>query len=398
MAIDFQQIYERIKEIGQSVQERQETLEKRRTTAHDLLRKYSRDLDTLRRKVDDVFKEDANLRCAYPTDEYLDTHIGYDPSVGEGATLIASDGSQIFLDRHSSQQYCLINVGGIVMKLNSGKLTDIDTSTQLYMDYEWKEKFGDSPSDGVVALRRDLEERKKLEELAQKYENPIVTFTEGPIELWGGKEDAKAYYKALGEYIVALSRLRNKGIINAGYVDKPFSTLVIRLLEIANFSSIHSKEDIKDYHPLQGINDRWFFGYKNRHFQLLKSGERSAVFAIKSKSEEIYKDDIALFFFYMNVGSSEHPWPVRVEIPKWVAVDNGKLSLLQAVLMQQCQVMGSRPFPYLLHRAHEIAVVSRDEKEQLERMLDLEFYRGHLDMDEGSYKQSAKDLSRRARK
>jgi hypothetical protein len=52
----------------------------------------------------------------------------------------------------------------------------------------------------------------------------------------------------------------------------------------------------------------------------------------------------------------------------------------------------------LLHRAHEIAVVKHEEKYQVEQMLTQELRRQDEEMDDGSYKQSAKDLPGRTRR
>jgi hypothetical protein len=58
-------------------------------------------------------------------------------------------------------------------------------------------------------------------------------------------------------------------------------------------------------------------------------------------------------------------------------------------------MLGEKPYPYLLHRAHETAVVSFQEKQQVDQMLDLELRRSGSEMDEGSPKQSAKDRTGR---
>ena len=87
-----------------------------------------------------------------------------------------------------------------------------------------------------------------------------------------------------------------------------------------------------------------------------------------------------------------------MEIPKWVADDKTKLDLLHGVLVEQCRVMGSRPYPYLLHRAHETAVVKPEEKQQIEQMLIMEMRKYDEEVDDGSYKQSAKDLPGRIRR
>ena len=122
-----------------------------------------------------------------------------------------------------------------------------------------------------------------------------------------------------------LTRLHSRGVITAGYVEKPSADLVVRLLEIATADQeqIHR---LREYQPLRGVSDRWLYG--ERENPLLPPGHRSAVFALQSGSVKKYKGPLALHFFYLNVGTLGHPWPVRVEIPQWVAEDNKKLDLL----------------------------------------------------------------------
>jgi hypothetical protein len=393
MAIDFQQVFEKIRAIGAGARERKKTLDERRKTARDLLSAYADQLDVLRSKVDSAKTADANIRCAYPLEERLD-HAQPLPAPVKEATLIAADGSQINPDRHAAVQFGLINVGAIIMKLNSGETPGIFTDTDLMYGDDLLPN-GIPLSDGMVALQRDLKERTKLDELSKGIRGAVVTFTDGPIELWGAKgEDAQAYSEFVQKYLAALSRLQSRGVITAGYVDKPSADLVVRLLEIASADN-EQIQKLREYHPLRGVSDRWLFGeYKN---PLLPPGHRSAVFAIQSSSEKSYKGVLSLHFFYLNVGTQGHPWPVRVEIPKWVADDKEKLDLLHGVLVEQCRVMGSRPYPYLLHRAHETAVVKQEEKFQIEQMLMQELRKQDEEIDDGSYKQSAKDLKGRTR-
>ena len=87
----------------------------------------------------------------------------------------------------------------------------------------------------------------------------------------------------------------------------------------------------------------------------------------------------------------------RVEIPAWVAEDKENLDNLHAVLIEQCRVMGARPYPYLLHRAHETAVVNLPEKEQVTAMITQELRRRGLAVGDLSNKQSAKQAEGRGR-
>ncbi len=393
MPVEYQQIYEKIKAIGAGAGERQKRIEETRKKARELLEAYARQPEVLRAQVEAAKRVDPNLRCALPVNEPLDAHFPA-PAEAAQATLIAADGSQINPDRHAAVQFCLVNVGAILMKLQSGEAPAIVTRSDLLHGDELETKAG-RITEGMVALRRDLKERTLLDELSRDIQGPVVTFTDGPIELWGAQgEDAAAYAEFVQQYLNVLSRLQSRGVITAGYVDKPSADLVLRLLEIASATKEQTGK-LREYHPLRGVSDRWLYGEQAQ--PLLPPGHRSAVFGIQSGSEKKYTGVMALHFFYLNAGTQGHPWPVRVEIPKWVADDRQKLDLLHSVLIGQCRMMGNRPYPYLLHRAHETAVVQQEEKLQVEQMLIQELRRHHDEVDEGSYKQSAKDLKGRTR-
>jgi hypothetical protein len=395
MPINYQEVYTQIQSIGAGAKERRKKKEEAQAQARDLLAYFDSKLDLLRAKVDSAKEADVNLRCAYPLNEPLASSFDVQP-VSVTPTLIAADGSQINPDRHASVQFGLVNVGAIIMKSNSGEAPEVSTESQLL--------FGDDllpngipMSDGMVALKRDLAERIKLDEVSKRIKGQVVTLTDGPIELWGAKgEDANSYEDFIKKYLTILSRLQTRGVTAAGYVDKPSADLVVRLLEIATVGQIDNLSNLREYHPLRGVSDRWLYGEKEN--PLLKPGHRSAVFKIQSSSDKRYTGGLSLHFFYLNVGTQGHPYPVRVEIPKWVADDKEKLDLLHGVLVEQCRMMGNRPYPYLLHRAHEVAVVKNEEKQQIEQLLTMELRRNNEDMDDGSHKQSAKDLQGRTKR
>jgi hypothetical protein len=130
---------------------------------------------------------------------------------------------------------------------------------------------------------------------------------------------------------------------------------------------------------------------------ILESGERSPVFALQSQSAKSYEGPLALHFFYLNVGQPGRPYLARVDIPAWVAENPESLDILHAALIDQCRVMGVRPYPYLLHRAHETAVVKLQEKEQVTLMIAQELRERGLTVGGRSSKQSAKQAGGRAR-
>lgn len=397
MSVDFQKIYEQLKEIGAGLQEKQKSLEERRELARMLFHVHADDLDVLRYKIEIAKEADPAVRCAIPLKEYLDFHITA-PEPPSDAVLIAADGSQILPDRHSPVQYGLVNVGAIVMRLNAGEAPAIFTDSQMLFGDSLYTSTGAPLTEGILALMRDTDERSRLLELAIQAgagAPAVITFTDGPIELWNLREseDASIFDSHLRRYLSALTGLMNNDIVTAGYIDKPFSDWLVRLLELT-LATDEDLKNLREFHPLRGVTDRWIFGEEKQ--PLLGPGERSAVFGLQSKSEKEYKGGLSLHFFYINVSADERsPKIARVDIPRWVVDDQKKLEVLHAAILQQCRIMGSKPYPYLLHRAHEIAKVSLEEKQQVDQMLQLELRRRGGEIGDLSNKQSAKDAQGR---
>jgi hypothetical protein len=244
-----------------------------------------------------------------------------------------------------------------------------------------------------VALQRDLAERRKLLAISKEYSPPLVTLTDGPLQLWEARDsnEVLGYEKALDEYLSVLSQLQERGAITAGYVDKPSSNLLVRLLEVA-LTPEKELTNLHEQHPLLGVSDLWLFD------QLLQPGERSAVFALQARSKAVYQGSLALHFFYLNVGQASHPKSARIEIPAWVSQDKVKIDLLHTALLEQCAILGARPYPYILHRAHESAVVTLQEKQQIEQLLAIELRKSGAEVGEISGKQSTKDSGTAGRK
>ena len=389
MPIDYQQVYTKIQELGKGLRERTQTLEKRRAEVWQLMHAFEFELDLLRSVVDSAKQTDPSIRCAYPLEEPL-LYAHPRPVTTTQATLIAADGSQILPDRHAAVQYFVINVGAIAMQIGSGSSSQIFTQTDLHILDEFEDTIF---SESQIALQRDVAERKKLLELAKNYVAPIIAVTEGQLELWGAADinNSRDFEKTLVDYLNALKEMQDQNIITSGYVDKPGANWVVRLLEIATLPKDELR-NVKKYHPFLGVTDRWLFS------NVLGQYQRSAIFALQAKSAEKYTDSIAIHFFYLNVGDQEKPVIVRVDVPLWVVQNKEALDMLHCALIEQTQIMSHKPFPYILHRAHETAVVSMREKEQVDQLLALAIRNNGGELGEISGKQSAKNLPGRSRR
>ncbi len=387
MSIDFQQLHMQIRSLGDRARLREGRLNQLRDQASDLMRAYAGKQAELEEKIERVVRRyEPHLRCALPREEPLNASFP-DPALPATGTLIAADGSQINPDRHAEVDFCLINVGAILAELGTAEAPIRHIWSELLYDEQLYTPQG-VLTEGMLALLRDLGEREALLRLiTPDTRHPVITFTDGPLELWASREADRStlFQEKLEAYLGILESLRSLGVTTAGYVDKPGANLVLRLLELA-LTPESKLENFREQHPLRGLSDR-------RLFQtLLPPGHRSSVFGIQSPSAAAYRDDIGLHFFYLNVGRQDHPYIARVEIPAWVAADKTRLDALHSVLVSQCKVLGTRSYPYLLHRAHETAVVTLAEKDQVTQMITMELRRKGLEPEGISAKQAVKNL------
>ena len=346
MALDFQKIREQVRTIGEQATQHVKELEELYIRAWELLEEEPEAVTELRQKVERTVEEfDSNLRCGVPLEDSLSSSYPQREELTDG-TLIAVDGSQIIPDQHAEINFGLINLGAVIMDKGDPGPPRIRINSQILYENQLYTETG-MISDLQFSLLRDLNERRWLVELAAETQAPVIALTDGPIELWGARrgEGWRDFKQSLEEYKQVLSYLEKLDVTVCGYVDNPAANLVTRFMEIGLIEE-NQLSNIRREHPLRGVKDRILFG------NVLNSGERSGVFRMQSRSTRDYQKGLAPHFFYLNVGREGNPLVARVEIPAWVALREDKLDKIQAVLVGQCRILGDRPYPYLLHRAH----------------------------------------------
>ncbi len=388
MPVDFQEIQRQVREWGESAPRLLREQMRQREEAERCLEELSSQPERLTERVAHAVAVNPGLRCAAPSGEALaETHAL--PGLAPDCTVLAADGSQINPDRHARVEYCVINVGAFAIGSGMAQPPCEMRSSRLMSPDELYTVNG-LVTEEFVALTRDLAERNFLAVLAAQSPRPLVTLTDGPLELFWERETRgiDEFRRLFEQYLEVLRELAGIGVITAGYVDKPGSDLVVRLLELANLADVGDAGKVR---PWMGVRDTDLFRER------LGPGERSALFAIQSPAAASFSGALALRFFYLNVETAGRPWLARVETPAWVAEDEKAVNLLHAALVQQSRILGARPYPYALHRAHEVAVVTLAEKDQLEGMLVAEMLRRGLTVGEKSNKQIAKDGQGRTR-
>lgn len=399
MGIDYQAVLRKIHELAPQMAARESELTVARELLNNQLENLSFERDQLTEKIEKVKANEKNLRCAQLAFEPIDFHIPPPFNTWNGS-IITADGSQIIPDKHQPELFGLINIGSVVLRKNSGLPPELKSFTELLIEGDLLKPEGYMITEPSIELMRDLRERAALLECSKselKEGRQIIALLDGPIELWGRRdgEEQSGFKTLLSKYQGILSEMAESGIIFAGYVDKPSASPVIRMIEIAQANEEGlEKTNIKP--SLNGITDRWLFSASRKLG--LPSGYRSAVFGLRSRSDDDYTGQLGLYFFYLNVGlDAAHPQIVRVEIPRWVVDNEQYLTIIHGELLDQCQVMGVKPYPYLLHRAHETANVTAEDKAQVTILIQQAIGMSGIKVGETSNKQSAKDLQGRIR-
>jgi hypothetical protein len=388
MPLDYAAIQEQIHSLSGQLGARQAEEAQKASKATVLLDSLAGQNDPSRERILAAAALNSNLRSAVPTDEEF-TAVFLPPALTQDYTLLAADGSQVNPNRHDAIPFCVINIGVFRMDSSLQSPPREIVETHLLPLEDIYNDFGLVGED-VIALQRDLRERQQLAGLAGEIEGTVLTLTDGPLELFRDPQGSKDTQAEFEKYLDVLRRLAQLGTITAGYVDRPGSDLVVRMLEILTLKEDEIANAGKT-RTLAPLSDAFLF--QNR----IPPSARSAVFAIQSRSASSFAGETALHFFYLNTGLPGKPSLARVEIPAWVAENKGMVGLLHAVLMEQCRHLGSTPYPYALHRSHEIALVTFMDKAQIETMISREMISLGMTPSTPSNKQFAKNLQGRTR-
>lgn len=384
MPINYLGLNKQINQMGNDARTREAEMQSTLERLSRLLDEHAEDILYLQLKVEEAAAK-RGLRCAVPVSEPLNAHIPCSLPA-PACTLFAADGSQVNPDPHDTVLYGLVNIGVFCIQPGSGLVpSEITQSSLLYGDALYS--AGGTASEDLISLLRDVRERETLAELAQSVPSPVVTLTDGPLELYHEPRQEKQFEIEFKNYLKALDDLAINDVITAGYVSRPRADLVIRLLSLA---SEGNQTDVEST-GFTGLTDTALFS------ALLAAGERSAIFRLQSRSSGDYLGRKALHFFYLNVGTTSRPAFARVEIPLWVADNPQHVKLLHSVLVEQAHLSGAIPYPYPLIRAHEIAVVKMTDRQQLTRMIESELIRQGFTPGKKSEKQLHKEHSERTR-
>ncbi|MGD9369733.1 MAG: DNA double-strand break repair nuclease NurA, partial [Desulfobacteraceae bacterium] len=380
MTLELNQVASQVKAMGRSLAEQSPLRDEAVQTTRTLLQQFSTEFTALDDRIIMAEKVMREFRFGWVGAAPLAEALGQAYPLPQGPDqiiVIASDGSQILPNRHAITLYYLINVGSIIYRHGSNQKPDTyRPRPQLYYAPEdILDERGRLISPGEVNVKRDLAELEVLTELSAKYAvegaEPVIALMDGQLSLRVIDLPFDQQETRQKEYIKMLNTLQKAGTLVAGYIDRPRSTFVLALIHLASLEPEAVTEENLRQNPFRHLTDLDLFDF-------LGPGERSALFTIKGKNFEIYKQAGHTFhFFYLNVGKTEaNPLLARVEIPAWLAADAKAIDTLHATIVRQARLTGG--YPYVLARADELAVISGEEREAVEMMLAIEMRRQGL--------------------
>jgi hypothetical protein len=394
MALEFEKLTGAVEEMarfaGQKRQQQQQSL----SAALAQLETYATAWDRLDDLLDRVISlaDEKHYRSARPLKRSQRLDKGREPSpCPPAALLVACDGSQIVPDRHAPFLYYLINVGVIVYAHGSGRPPETQTYPTLHYpgDATLDEEDGFLLSNSLVGLWRDQAEIEVLAETVAGVaggDQPALGIVDQRLLYWpAGSFPGREGHRVVEAWQTSMSRVRQAGGLLAGYIDRPGKRSVLTMLRSLDLDQDGFElESLYGRSAYAGLTDTELFT------EVLQPGERSAVFVDVSQHNNTFRARDPLnevCFFYLRSG----PGLARVDLPRWVAVDEVAVDAIHALIYDQCRILGA--YPYVITRADELAVVGRRDQEELESRITLRLAQNGIEV-ESTAKQQSKLLAR----
>jgi hypothetical protein len=332
----------------------------------------------------DLSRETASWLLARPVEPF--DMVRDLPDGPPSYALVATDGSQIDLDRHGSVACYLINIGRVFLRYGDRPAARLSSEPALY--YRDEDLYLSDGARRVViegnylSARRDVDEGVALVALADEFlsdETPGLALQDGTLVRWalsGAERFVQEHF--LGRYLAYLDAMRERGIPVASYISRPRSPEVVGAIRLmfcpdvdvasgrgakcAECSDVTAGRTPSCF-VCQGLVDADVLAER------LAESQRGPLFVSMSRINVDFYGEHLIHFFYMRVGREL----ARVEIPRWVAQDPAQVDLVHALVYDQAA--RGDGYPVALSRAHEQAVVRSADRRTFERMLAGSLYR-----------------------
>jgi len=376
MPLDLSQVAAQIEGLAAKLKSEEKERGERLERALALL--HAADVASLKRKV-------ASSKTSWLVAELVDglaQHYEAPPCPSE-FTVLATDGSHIDVDRHSSVRCYLINIGSAVLHYGENPDALLSSKPALFFgddlvlaDHAGREELIEG---ALLGVKRSVEECQALAKIAQELpdERPTLALIDGSLILWGlaGRdyEEAKSYIREelldrqyMGAFDIMKRRSPGGYFALASYISFPRSADVVNALRVAlcphdtaNCDHYCVGGGQRECAGIAGIRDCDLFN------TVLDYGERSPLFISGSRFMQKHYGEHQIHFFYIRLDEEV----ARVEIPQWVAENEESVNLVHTLVLDQCR--RGHGYPVALMEAHEKAVVTNADREHFWGLIEL---------------------------
>src|SRR5438874_1627672 len=372
MPLDLLKLSSQVRQMG-------ELLAQRRSDEHRRLRL----LDDMLADWCDRWQELAELaesvreRVAVPTGP-LDERVPAPPRPAS-YTAMASDGAEIDPDRHGgSGDFYLINIGRVRIPYGQPE-REVELRSVSSLGYTDDDLFIVDPRDPrrQVPMRdRHLDAQRAVEELRALADlgeseptqvSPAVALVDGTLLFSVLEERPRDFLRSrfYSDFVHQLERLRRARIPVAAYASRTRGIDLVHLFRAICGSTPLVCSVCNGAHAcaLRGLTDASLLG------RGLRRWDRSGLFRVRSNVHDPYYGVHRVYFFLLNTGDEI----ARIEIPEWVARDQGLLGTLHGILVDQC--LKGFGYPAVLARADDRAVISLGDRSVLDTLVQQELAR-----------------------
>jgi len=377
MSLDLTKVAEQVGSMVARLKAGGEERQERLQNALAVLQDKSLDLERLSKKIE----ASRTTWLVAGLVDGLSPHYKAPPLPPEFSVL-ATDGSNIDVDRHKSTRCYLINIGSVVLRYGAKPEALLDSFPSLYFGDEdlviapGGAKGREQVIEGaLLGIKRGVDECRELARLAAELpdNSPALALLDGSLILWGlsGKVYPDFVIEALLNkgFLRCLDEMRklnkDRRLALASYISFPRSTDVVNALRVAlcphdiiDTDRLCKECTSRDCDKVDGVRDRDLF------YDILAPGERSALFTSQSSIVEKHYGGHWVYFFYVRVDDEI----ARVEIPQWAARDENLLELTHALVLDQCR--RGQGYPVALSEAHEQAVVTGVDRENFWQLVE----------------------------
>ena len=277
----------------------------------------------------------------------------------DGYTVVSTDGSQIYPDRHQGLSCFLINTGTVVLSYGSQRCpVQLGSNPYLFSVAHVQEEYELSP-EFVSGRRHELELQEGFNAL-KGVKSTVATNAfsflaiDGSLIFWH-LEEKNLKERFLQVYLLLLLRFCQEKLPIIGYISAPKSKELINLVRLwlCNFDH-HNKAA---YEVTNSLTDAALVRF------FVPPRSRTIIFKNRSAIRQVFPADIHPYFFYLNTGVEIG----RVELPAWIAGDEVLVNQIAAAILDQCDK--GHGYPVAIAEAHEQAVVKGPDRDLFYHLL-----------------------------